>query len=668
MKIGRNASCPCGSGRKYKKCCLNQTVTPRETLQYRRLSEVFNKLMPKLIEHGMSVFGEMAVDLALLEFFGWPDPEEKPDEAAIDRAGALFWPWFAFNWEYDRLEDEVGALDGPEEMTIAELFLRDKRIDPGSLEEKMILAANRHAYSFLEFLSAEPGRSVQVRDVLTGAEMVVQERLGSELMEKGDLLFGRAVQIDDIGMFLGLSAVVLPPRLKPQVIRLRRSLARDGKKVTRDDLYEWDMEIREFYLEIDRMLHTPPDLENADGDPLEFHKLVYDIDLPDIVIEKLASLCETETLEEIQAAAEKDDEGKIHHAEITWNRKESPIPNGLPNTILGHIEIEGRRMMVTVNSSRRAELIRSGIHRCLGGAARYRLDEIIDPDAMIEQGLKEDGDTSYPDAELMTHPDIRKQVEQMLRGHWEDWTNREIPLLDGQTPRQAVRTADGRESVEALLLDAEKLAENDPIRSSFEIEIIADLRRRLKLDKPLHRNRGAADPGKVAVQVARIKTIIEKFGDNRLNGPYTGFALDLCDEIAGTGFMNIHRGRVEIWAAAIVFAIAQLNFLFSPETPHHLTTDELCNGFKVKKSTVSNKASTIRSRLELFYGDARFCSPHITQIFRFAEDEQGFIHPAVESNGELDPPLSNLPGGRIQSDRRGKKTTGQENGETALAF
>jgi len=24
-KIGRNTACPCGSGKKYKKCCLNKT-------------------------------------------------------------------------------------------------------------------------------------------------------------------------------------------------------------------------------------------------------------------------------------------------------------------------------------------------------------------------------------------------------------------------------------------------------------------------------------------------------------------------------------------------------------------------------------------------------------------------------------------------------------------
>ncbi len=32
MKIGRNAPCPCGSGKKYKKCCLNKPRTPAQNL------------------------------------------------------------------------------------------------------------------------------------------------------------------------------------------------------------------------------------------------------------------------------------------------------------------------------------------------------------------------------------------------------------------------------------------------------------------------------------------------------------------------------------------------------------------------------------------------------------------------------------------------------------
>lgn len=37
MKIGRNEPCPCGSGIKYKKCCLNKTDDER-------LAEVINVL------------------------------------------------------------------------------------------------------------------------------------------------------------------------------------------------------------------------------------------------------------------------------------------------------------------------------------------------------------------------------------------------------------------------------------------------------------------------------------------------------------------------------------------------------------------------------------------------------------------------------------------------
>ena len=102
MKIGRNAPCPCGSGHKYKKCCLGKNLTPKETLQYRRLSKVLDTLMPKLIEHGVSVFGQTAIEFAVDEFFGWPESHEISDEETFDRFATLFWPWFVFNWAYDR--------------------------------------------------------------------------------------------------------------------------------------------------------------------------------------------------------------------------------------------------------------------------------------------------------------------------------------------------------------------------------------------------------------------------------------------------------------------------------------------------------------------------------------------------------------------------------------
>ena len=286
MKIGRNAPCPCGSGKKYKKCCLRKSVTPHSTLHYRRLSKTLDKLMKRLIAHAESVFGEMVVSFAMHEFFMWPDPAEGPNEEDVERAAALFWPWLVFNWEYDRIEDEEGILNGPEGSTVAELYAEKKRVAPQSDEGRMIVAANRKPYSFMEVTNLKPGESVHVKDLLTGAEATVQEELGSGVLQTGDILFGRVARVDDVGFFLGLSGFVMPPRMKPNVIALRRKISRRSGKVTADDLYDWDLEISQVFWHADRLLHSPPELRNTDGDPIEFHKLIYDIDSPGPAVEE----------------------------------------------------------------------------------------------------------------------------------------------------------------------------------------------------------------------------------------------------------------------------------------------------------------------------------------------------------------------------------------------
>jgi tetratricopeptide (TPR) repeat protein len=49
-KTGRNAPCPCGSGKKYKKCCLDTTKpSAGGTFLYTNLDELSNQV-PKLIK------------------------------------------------------------------------------------------------------------------------------------------------------------------------------------------------------------------------------------------------------------------------------------------------------------------------------------------------------------------------------------------------------------------------------------------------------------------------------------------------------------------------------------------------------------------------------------------------------------------------------------------
>jgi hypothetical protein len=58
---------------------------------------------------------------------------------------------------------------------------------------------------------------------------------------------------------------------------------------------------------------------------------------------------------------------------------------------------------------------------------------------------------SAEDEELMQHPEVRAQLAEMQRRHYESWPDTPLPALNGRTSLDAVKDADGREMVEAML-------------------------------------------------------------------------------------------------------------------------------------------------------------------------------------------------------------------------
>jgi hypothetical protein len=168
---------------------------------------------------------------------------------------------------------------------------------------------------------------------------------------------------------------------------------------------------------------------------------------------------------------------------------------------------------------------------------------------------------------------------------------------------------------------------------------MAEARRRLGLDKPASAKVAKPGSGKNADRVAEIKRLIEAFGRSRLGQEYTGFALELCDKIGRMRKLSIQRGRIEIWAAAIVHVIARLNFLFDPDSEVYITADELCAFFGSKKSTVSSKAGMIQKTAKIFTGDPDFSSAKIVDMFRLYETEDGLLIPGYildNSEDQLD--------------------------------
>jgi hypothetical protein len=91
------------------------------------------------------------------------------------------------------------------------------------------------------------------------------------------------------------------------------------------------------------------------------------------------------------------------------------------------------------------------------------------------------GETAEPktsSTEPERTPEIQALEAELMQRHWDAWIDTKVPALGNRTPRQAAKTARGRERLEALLNDVARSTEQpSPV---FQPDF-ADLRRRLGL-------------------------------------------------------------------------------------------------------------------------------------------------------------------------------------------
>jgi hypothetical protein len=66
------------------------------------------------------------------------------------------------------------------------------------------------------------------------------------------------------------------------------------------------------------------------------------------------------------------------------------------------------------------------------------------------------------------------------------------------------------------------------------------------------------------------------------------------------------RGDLKIWAAGVIYAVGQLNFVFDPAQTPHASADQLSEWLGVKKTTMANKARLIRDSVKMSHFDTQF--------------------------------------------------------------
>ena len=149
---------------------------------------------------------------------------------------------------------------------------------------------------------------------------------------------------------------------------------------------------------------------------------------------------------------------------------------GRATDLLGTLRLEAGCLVADVNSTRRADRLKREIAKRLGQTAALKNATVVDPSEAIDNRARQGAaGERHDEATLEQSPELQGIQEQMIREQWEAWLDTRVPALGNKTPRQAARTAPGRERLEALLAEFDREAADGPSSVTVQLAAIRDV-------------------------------------------------------------------------------------------------------------------------------------------------------------------------------------------------
>lgn len=118
------------------------------------------------------------------------------------------------------------------------------------------------------------------------------------------------------------------------------------------------------------------------------------------------------------------------------------------------------------------------------------------------------------------------------------------------------------------------------------------------------------------------KKLIEmtnEFCTQKLDDEYRQLCEKLIKKLGRKRDIPFQRGKLEIWAAAVIHTIGSINFLFDKSFEPYITVEQLNAYFGTNNSTVSNKSRDIKKMLKLGYFNPEFSTQSMTASNPFNE-------------------------------------------------
>jgi hypothetical protein len=444
--VGRNEPCPCGSGKKFKKCCAQAEVVqiPPETRRALALHRGDAQLADEMLRWARKRHGKGWLQEAFDTYF------DEFDEG--DYEMQLFVPWAVYHFETDG-------------KTLAREFAEARRSRLSADAGEWLGAQARSWLSVWEVLEVSPGEGIRARDLLTFEERFVHEVKASKVLKPRHNVLGRVVDCAGVSTFRGMHPRALSPAEADVVVEGARDVCEvQSGAVPVEMLRDMDttLELIDGWHACVEEQDRPkplPRMQNTDGDPLLLTKDHFDFSSASrsLVLEKLQALDGAEDLV--------DEDGE---AEISFAKPGNAQIKSWDKTLVGRALVGSSRLTMETNSTRRADELRKRLEDGLGGLVQHRVREHLDLEPLLK-AMPPGGRHREPPP-----PELQAVVRDFKEKHMAQWLEEKIPALDGLTPIEAIDRPESRAKLDLLLRDLEHRESRLPPEERFDFHHIRE--------------------------------------------------------------------------------------------------------------------------------------------------------------------------------------------------
>ena len=429
MKLSRNDPCSCGSGKKYKHCCLQLAVVQTSTSPFTKphdgaIAKSINWLKTHQRKGWQVAFDNLMHELLIEE------DREALSQLDSESAGGI-----------DINLTEWLLAEGSIQIQGAKRQIADYLISPFG---PSFTPGQRN---WIQQLAQRPLRLYRITDVKTGEQMtlcdvlneaaepvVVIERSGSQSARPGMMMGARVMLVQD---HHELSGAVYPFSImagQDTVSRLQEVADEFGHLPDLAQELAWTL-MSSWLQQYVAPMSMPDMIDSYSGDPM-------------VSITDYYNVNDWQALAQVLQNCPDLEGNKVDG----WSRL-LECDDGLTRPILSiNLGKKPNQVQVFYRTQNYANQGRIWLEDLAGSCLSILTRRVADPQSMMQQSKRSKSKMAKQSAVPNIDPqEFSKLIEGVIRKTYANWCDESIPALSNKTPRQAIQTSAGLERVKGLL-------------------------------------------------------------------------------------------------------------------------------------------------------------------------------------------------------------------------